>query len=145
MTDNPIVGHKTLADGTHLPIRKDEADAIMADIERIYAERTCRMPDERSAIDAMFDAWIRLKELGWREAQYCPKDGSVFDVIEPGSTGIHPCSYAGEWPSGHFMVGAGDDYGSGRPILFKLRPEDQAKYDAKMAEAKARYMKDGVP
>lgn len=77
---DPIVGHKTMKDGTHLPLLKSEADAILAKSDRRTAERAERMPDERSAINAMFDAWLRLKELGWREAKYCPKDGTSFDV-----------------------------------------------------------------
>lgn len=136
---DPIVGHKTMKDGTHLPLLKSEADAILAKSDRRTAERAERMPDERSAINAMFDAWLRLKELGWREAKYCPKDGTSFDVIEPGSTGIHPCHYSGRWPTGYFMVGADiDEYGPGQPVLFKLRPEDHAKYLAKLESARAR-------
>lgn len=142
---DPVVGHKTLKDGTHLPLLKSEADSIMAEVNLRRAERASRMPDERSAINAMFDAWLRLKELGWREAVYCPKDGTSFDVIEPGSTGIHPCHYSGEWPTGYFMVGSDlDDYGLGRPVLFKLRPEDHAKYLAKLETARMRYRADNA-
>ena len=121
--DNPIVGHKTFRDAeghySHEPIHKDEADTLWASIEAHRAERAVRLPDERTAILAMFDAYGRLRELGWREACYCPKDGTPFDVIEPGSTGIHPCFYSGEWPTGYFMVGEGIDCGPSSPILFR--------------------------
>lgn len=112
---------------------------MMAEIDKRHAERAARLPDERSAIDAMFDAYDRLRELGWREAIYCPKDGTSFDVIEPGSTGIFPCFYSGDWPDGYFMSGEGFECGPSHPVLFKLRPEDRAKHDAKMEAARARY------
>ena len=136
--DSPA-GWRTMKDGSHQVITRREADAILAKMDADRAERAERLPTEKAAIHAMFDAFDRLRELGWSEAVYCPKDGSSFDVIEAGSTGIHPCFYSGEWPTGYFMVGEGFDCGPSRPILFKLRPEAQAKHDAKMAEAKARY------
>lgn len=104
---NPIVGHKTFAteDGgfRYEPLRKDEADALWATCEMEREDRATRMPDERAAINAMFQAWYRLKELGWKEAIYCPKDGTPFDIIEAGSTGIFPAFYSGEWPDGYII------------------------------------------
>lgn len=145
-----IVGHKTFDTGElcpetgfpklrHEPLTRAEADAIWSAAEAAKAKRAVDMPDERAALNAMFQAWSRLKELGWREAMYCPKDGSAFKVIEAGSTGIFDCHYQGEWASGHFLIADGGDLWPSHPILFKLLPEDQAKYDAKMAEAKAKY------
>lgn len=134
-----IVGHKTLADGSHEPLRRDEAEILWASCVARTAKRAADMPDEQSAIDAMFEAYQRLKELGWREAIYCPKDGTEFKAIESGSTGIFDCHYSGEWPKGSCWVEDGGDLWPSRPCLFKLNPEDQAKYDAKMAEAAARY------
>lgn len=126
MSDNPIVGHKTFLndDGSyrHEPIRKDEADRLWAKCEAEDKRRAEAMPDEQSALKAMFDAWYRLKELGWREVIYCPKDGTPFKVIEAGSTGIFDASYSGEWPDGYLNVHDGHDTYSGRPggtILFK--------------------------
>jgi hypothetical protein len=132
-------GWTTMTDGTHVVITRAEADVLLAKIEAYRKARAERMPDEKSAIHAMFDAFDRLRELGWQEAIYCPKDGSLFDAIEPGSTGIHPCYYEGKWPDGHWITGEGFDAGPGRPILFKLLPEDQAKYDAKMEAIRAKY------
>jgi hypothetical protein len=119
-TGDPIVGHKTFSDGHHEPIRQSEAAAIMAASDAAKALRARRMPDERAAIDAMFEAWLRLKELGWKEAQYCPKDGSRFDVIEPGSTGIHRCRYEGEWPKGSWWIEGDGDLWPSRPVLFRV-------------------------
>lgn len=141
---NDIVGHKTIYTGTtdpetgfprlrHEPLTHAEAQALHAAADAAKQKRTNEMPDAPSAIRAMFEAWQRLKELGWREAQYCPKDGSAFEVIEAGSTGIFECRYSGEWPDGHYLIAAHGDIYPSRPILFRLYPEDQAKYDARIA------------
>jgi|GEM_PF-2404929 len=138
-----IVGHKTFSDGPmsfrHEPLTKREADALWEAAEKAKADRAQRMPDERAAIRALWEAHQRLQELGWREAIYCPKDGTSFQVIEPGSTGIFECHYSGEWPKGSWWIADEGDLYPSHPILFKLYPEDQAKYDAKMAEARERY------
>lgn len=80
-----------------------------------------RMPDEAAALRQMHDAYTRLQKLGWREAIYCPKDGTVFDAIEVGSTGIHDCHYEGEWPNGHWWTRDGDDLWPSRPSLYRLK------------------------
>jgi hypothetical protein len=124
-----IVGHKTFATGRttadgfpelrHEPLNRAEADEIVAEVERIRAKRAADMPTERDAIMALFEAWQRLCELGWCNAENCPKDGSVFQAIEAGSTGIHECSYEGKWPDGHWWIHADGDLCPSRPILFK--------------------------
>lgn len=119
--DDPIVGHTTFRDGHHEPLRQSEADAIMAASDAAKARRAAQMPDEQSAIDAMFEAWLRLKELGWKEAIYCPKDGSLFDAIEPGSTGINRCCYKGEWPTGSWWIVGDDDVWPSSPVLYRER------------------------
>lgn len=86
-----------------------------AEDERLARE----MPDEAAALRVMFDAWKRLKQLGWNDIDYCPKDGSVFDSISAGSTGIHPCHYEGTWPMGSWWVADGGDLWPARPILFR--------------------------
>jgi len=154
MTDSPndIVGHKTFDTGErcpetgfpilrHEPLTRAEGDTLMVAIERRQKEREERMPDEKSAIDALFEAWLRLKELGWSEPQYCPKDGTRFNVIELGSTGIFDCSYNGEWPGGLYMVEDQHDvYPTSMGIaMYRLYPEDEAKRKQRMAEAAARY------
>ena len=77
------------------------------------------MPDEKTAIAMFFEAWQRLKELGWQEAQYCPKDGSTFDAIEAGSTVIHRCHYEGQWPTGTYWVESHFDLYPSRPVLWR--------------------------
>jgi len=120
--ENPIVGHKTFADGRHEPLRKDEADSIMAACEAREAKHAADMPDEISAINAGFQAYLKLQELGWKKACYCPKDGTEFLVIEPGSTGIHSCHYSGKWPTGTYWISDGFDLYPSRPVLFKPKP-----------------------
>lgn len=153
MAESPddIVGHKTSDTGErgedgfpvlrHEPITRAVADALWKAAERRDKERALRMPDEKSAIESLFDAWQRLKELGWSEPQYCPKDGSNFKVIELGSTGIFDCNYHGEWPNGMYMVSDDRDvYPTSTGVaMFKLLPEDQAKKDARMKAAAERF------
>lgn len=118
-----IVGHKTFDNGRggfrHEPLTRAEADALIARCRSEDERRKALMPDEKSALRMMMDAYTRLKDMGWNDAVYCPKDGRTFEVIEPGSTGIHSCIYTGEWPTGSWWVfGNGDMYPS-RPILFR--------------------------
>jgi len=125
-----IVGHKTFDDGEggfrHEPLYASEAKKLLAEMEESDQRRAALMPDEKSAISMMFEAWTRLKELGWAEAIYCPKDGSMFDAIEAGSTGIHKCFYSGVWPNGTWYVPAHGDLYPSRPILYR-KPIGQLK------------------
>lgn len=154
MTESPddIVGHKTFDTGEicpetgfpalrHEPLKRSEADALWARAEASRIARETAMPDEKSAISHMWDGWYRLKDFGWREVIYCPKDGTHFQVIEAGSTGIHDCNYQGEWPNGSWLLYDGDVWPS-RPILFRLYPEDQAKEDARREEARERFSRE---
>lgn len=143
-----IVGHATFDTGEidpetgfpklrHEPLTRAEADALWEAARDAEADRAKRMPDEQAAIRTMFDAWQRLKELGWCEGQYSPRDGTMFKVIELGSTGIFDCDCHGEWPNCTWTTYDDRDAypSSNPPAMFKLNPEDQAKYDARMAEA----------
>lgn len=94
---------------------------LWAQCEAERRKRAADMPTEKDALTAMFQAYQRLKELGWREAIYCPKDGTYFDAIEAGSTGVHDCTYHGEWPKGSWWAAARDDMWPSHPILFRLR------------------------
>ena len=126
-TDN--VGHKTFATGNigpdgfpelrHEPLTRTEADEILKDDERRQQDRAERMPDEKAALQAMVDAYLRLTELGWRDAIYCPKDGRIFDAIEVGSTGIHDCHYQGEWPKGSWWIRDSGSLWPSRPVLYR--------------------------
>jgi len=127
--NNPIVGHATHADGTHTPIRKDVAEALWQSAEVAREKRAVDMPTERDAIATMFSAYQRLKELDWNDAMYCPKDGSMFDVIEAGSSGIHTCRYEGEWPTGNWWIEEAGDLWPSRPILYRRTEVEKARWE----------------
>jgi hypothetical protein len=111
---NEIVGHKTFMDGRHEPLTRAEADALWESAKASEAKRAVAMPDVESALDTMTDAHTRLKELGWREAAYAPKNGTELELIEPGSSGN------GKDGAGCFWIpDAGDEWPS-HPILFRL-------------------------
>lgn len=151
--ENPadIVGHKTFDTGTrdehgfpimrHEPLTRAEGEAMWESAKAAEAKRAADMPDEKAAIRALWNAQQRLKELGWREGCYSPRDGTRFRIVELGSTGIFDCDCHGEWPDCTWTsYDEHDAYPSSKPpILFKLYPEDQAKLDAKREDAKALY------
>ena len=69
-------------------ITKEEGEALWASAMKHKAERAERLPTEEVCIREMVECWARLKELGWKEAMYAPKDGSRIDVIEPGCSAV---------------------------------------------------------
>lgn len=144
-----IVGHKTFATGErdehglpihrHEPLTRAEGKALWAHAQRCHEDRVARMPDEKTALQHLHDAYTRLRDMGWRDAIYCPKDGSTFEIIEVGSTGIHRAHYSGEWPTGSWWAEDAGDLWPSRPALFRLLPEDQAKEDARREELRKKY------
>lgn len=138
MADDPIVGHKTMIDGSHLPLHKSEADAIWAQIEKAQAKRQSDMPTSHDALRMMIDAKERMSDLGWREAIYCPKDGTDFAVCQVGSTGMWRGRYVGKWPDGHIQTGSSASRPEGHfwKSLDALTDEERAhmtRCDADMA------------
>ena len=68
---------------------------------------------EFKCLSSLFEAWQGLKLLGWQETRYFqfPPDGTEFELIELGSTGIHRAVRSngyywvdGDWPSHPFLV-----------------------------------------
>jgi hypothetical protein len=115
-------------------ISAGRAQQLWDQAEAEEAKRAAEMPTEQDAIKALWNAYQRLRELGWNDAIYCPKDGSEFDAIEAGSSGIHRCHYTGEWPDGHWWVAADGDLWPSRPILYRPSEEEKACW-AKAGEA----------
>ncbi len=113
-------------------VSEKEFEALLDKIEKSKQDRADKMPDEKAALAQMFEAFTRLKDLGWNESQYCPKDGSMFSSIEPGSTGIHKCNYVGEWPDGNCWTYDGDMWPS-RPILWRPRKDSDPNVDHGLA------------
>lgn len=146
---DPVVGHKTLVDGSHEPLRKSEADAIWAAVELADQQRKELMPGLTDALSMLGQVSQRLKDLGWRDAIYCPKDGSVFEVIEFGSTGIHDCHYEGEWPNGSWWTHSDGDLWPSRPVLFRKKehpmpdPDNVRRVADGLTEGEARRLIDG--
>lgn len=139
--DGEFSGWATKSDGARVALSADEAKALWQACETARAKTEADMPTQEAALSEMSRAFHRLKDFGWREAIYCPKDGSEFEVIEAGSTGIFRCRYDGTWPDGMWMTFDDSDvYPSSRaPLLFRLLPEAQAEYDRKMREAAERF------
>lgn len=118
---NEIVGHMTFSDGSHAPLCRIDADELMARIDAETARRTADMPTEQDAIRRLHDAWLRLKDFGWVEPRYGPKNVLV-SIIELGSTGIHQGSYEGEWAKGSWWIHDGDTWPSD-PAMVRAIPD----------------------
>jgi hypothetical protein len=88
MADRKYHGHMTQSDGTHVLLTEDEAANITRLAHQQQEKRATDMPDATSALSVICNAMQRMRELGWKEAKYCPKDGSAFAVCEFGSSGI---------------------------------------------------------
>ena len=99
---------------------KIDFEKLFDEIDKKEAKRAEDMPTQQDALSRMFECVERLKELGWNNAIFCPKDGSIFYVIESGSSGIHKAHYEGKWPDGRWWIHDKSDLWPSRPILFKL-------------------------
>lgn len=112
----------------------EQWEDLMDAIERSNQRLAEAMPTEADAIQQMQAAYARLKQLGWNDAIYCPKDGSNFHTIEVGSTGIHPTHYEGEWPTGSWWVEEAGDLWPSRPCLWKAIPAEEDISGAQRSE-----------
>lgn len=83
---------------------EEQATAIIKALDADKAKRIDEMPDIDAALRVFARAYRRLIELGFREIIYHPKDGSTFEVIEPGSTGIFPCEFWESPTRGSFWI-----------------------------------------
>jgi hypothetical protein len=82
-------GHKTLIDGSHVPLTKDEAAAIMEAVRVADQDRAKDMPTVRDALAELIRAEQRMKDLGWWQGGGLRvKPGDECAVAETGSTGI---------------------------------------------------------
>jgi hypothetical protein len=101
---------------------QEEWDAMIEEIAAEKLARAQRMPDEAAALRQMFDAWTRLKELGFKEARHAPR-GHVVQVIEVGSTGLHEGYLDEKTKSALFWLLDNGDLWPSRPILYRPIPE----------------------
>lgn len=116
----------------HIAVNEQEWDASTDVFAARDAARAALMPTEQDAIKLMHEAYTRLKDLGWREAIYCPKDGSLFDAVSPGSTGIHETHYSGKWPTGGWFCFDGGDVWPSNPTLYRPTEKELADREAAM-------------
>lgn len=103
--------------------------AIRTILEECEAQRRRRaelMPDEQAAIGMLYEAYTRLKELGWKNSMHCPVDGKEYRMLEAGCAAagvghreIKRCgnckAEAGKW----FWMHDAGDWWPANPILFK--------------------------
>jgi hypothetical protein len=108
----PIGGIACGPDGCKA-ISRDVAEALWEAAMAQKAKRAADMPDERTALRVLTDAHIRLKELGWREATYAPRNVPL-ELIECGSSGIHT-GYRDE----HGFWILDDDTWPSKPVLYR--------------------------
>lgn len=92
------------------------AEDLWARAQAAQRTRAADMPTEQDALNRLFECWLRLKELGWREAVYMPKDHSIHPLIECGSTGIHN-GYHDE--TGRYWIVSDNDSWPSSPILYR--------------------------
>ncbi len=65
-------------------------------------------------------AYFDLLLDGWSHIQYAPRDGTIFEVIELGSTGIHECMW--DKTAGTFWITTRDDmYPTQNLAVFRLK------------------------
>lgn len=102
-------------------IDQEAVEKLWAEAQAAQRTRAANMPTESKAIHALFDAWYRLKELRWREAMYVPRDGTLCEFIECGSTGIHR-GHADE--NGRVWLHDDGDMWPSNPVLFRPVPHD---------------------
>ena len=82
-------GHMTMADGSHVPLTKEEAEALLAAVEAEKAKRANDMPTALDALRALISAEERLRDLGWsRGGGLRVRRGDECAVAEQGSTGM---------------------------------------------------------
>lgn len=106
---------------TPIRVSAETMEALIEASEKYHALLAELMPTEQHALQVMDQAYTRLKDLGFDNAVYAPKNGTPFDAIEVGSTGIFDCHYSGEWPKGTFFISDGDDFYPSRPSMYRLK------------------------
>lgn len=134
-------GSARLTDGSRVMLSPDEAKALWDAVEASQEKAKADFPDEQTALREISRAMQRLRDFGWSDGIHCPKDGSEFEIIEAGSTGVFRCRYDGKWPDGMWMTFDDHDiYPSSRPpLMCRLLPEAQAERDRKMKAAAERW------
>jgi hypothetical protein len=137
-------GHKTLTDGSHVPLSKDEAEALWKSVEDARDKRNAAMPTARDALSALIDAETRLRDLGWSlGGGLRVRRGDECAVTQMGSTGMWRGRVDDEGKYVHF----GDSVASPRKCFLKpladLTPDERSwmeECDKREAEAMSAMM-----
>lgn len=102
--EKEISGWATLENGQRVRLSQEECKALIAATDANEKRKADLMPETKEAVASMFDAFDRLRKLGWQQGAYCPKNGSEFAAIQHGSTGVFTAWYSGEWPRGYLHL-----------------------------------------
>lgn len=82
-------GHKTLMDGTRVPLAPEDAKALWAEAEAGRQKLAIDMPSARDALTAINAAHSRMNALGWSLGPGLGvRRGDECAVAQSGSTGI---------------------------------------------------------
>lgn len=141
-------GHRTLADGTHEPLTKAEAETLMAGLAASKDKLAADMPTVKDALAMLIKAEERLRDLGWwRGGGLRVRRGDDCAVIQQGSTGV----WSGHYQASGEYVLFGDSVCGPRDCYLKsladLTPDESTwmqKCDREEAEAVSR-MFGGAP
>jgi hypothetical protein len=95
---------------------EDEIEKLFGSIEDARKRREKSLPTEQHCLRAIHDAYQRLKELGWNDMVYAPKDEKV-ETISVGSTGIHPATWMDGASAGLWWIHDGGDLWPGSPVM----------------------------
>lgn len=90
-------------------------------------EKAERLSWSTPAMEQIAKFTQQLFEDGWRDAAYCPKDGSVFLAWVPTMSMPYRCKYEGQWPNGQWWAMLHGDMWPDRPMLWKPLPVEQAR------------------
>lgn len=132
-TEHPsdYCGHKTLTDGSRVPLTEDEANALMDQLAAAKSRRASDMPTVRDALSAIIAAEERLRELGWwRGGGLRVRRGDDCAVIQHGSTGM----WSGRYQADGQYVLFGDSVCRPRECLMKPLAELTSEERAWMEE-----------
>ena len=77
------------------------------------------LEEERGFLDQVRKAYEDLRQMGWQEIEYCPKDGTTFLAICAGWSRVVPCLYRGDWPTGSWWALDSGDMWPVYPMLWK--------------------------
>lgn len=83
-----------------------------------------------------------LEAQGWRLMSTAPKDGTSFWSCSVGSTGVHRCSYRGEWPKGTWWIQeAGDLWPASTGLMMwkPIMPGDEKPSQDELDKAEYRH------